>query len=167
MIPKGGFQSMIKKAQKLQEKMQKVQSELEHITEEGQAAGGLVTIVANGKKIYSSNFNLRYLKTNNHSIRIGITASKKTHDLIPLCHQIPINKVDLSFEFDDANNKISIISYVSSDWKTGVEMEALVAVSVASLTIYDMCKSLDKSIIINKIQLEKKTGGKSGTYIRD
>lgn len=97
----------------------------------------------------------------------GITASKKTHDLIPLCHQIPINKVDLSFEFDDANNKISIISYVSSDWKTGVEMEALVAVSVASLTIYDMCKSLDKSIIINKIQLEKKTGGKSGTYIRD
>ena len=97
----------------------------------------------------------------------GITASKKTHDLIPLCHQIPINKVDLSFEFDDANNKISIISYVSSDWKTGVEMEALVAVSVASLTIYDMCKSLDKSIIINKNQLEKKTGGKSGTYIRD
>lgn len=97
----------------------------------------------------------------------GITASKKTHDLIPLCHQIPINKVDLSFEFDDANNKISIISYVSSDWKTGVEMEALVAVSVASLTIYDMCKSLDKSIIINKIQLQKKTGGKSGTYIRD
>ena len=97
----------------------------------------------------------------------GITASKKTHDLIPLCHQIPINKVDLSFEFDDANNKISIISYVSSDWKTGVEMEALVAVSVASLTIYDMCKSLDKSIIINKIQLEKKTGGKSGTYSRD
>ena len=97
----------------------------------------------------------------------GITASKKTHDLIPLCHQIPINKVDLSFEFDDANNKISIISYVSTDWKTGVEMEALVAVSVASLTIYDMCKSLDKSIIINKIQLEKKTGGKSGTYIRD
>ena len=77
----------------------------------------------------------------------GITASKKTHDLIPLCHQIPINKVDLSFEFDDANNKISIISYVSTDWKTGVEMEALVAVSVASLTIYDMCKSLDKSII--------------------
>ena len=97
----------------------------------------------------------------------GITASKKTHDLIQLCHQIPINKVDLSFEFDDANNKISIISYVSTDWKTGVEMEALVAVSVASLTIYDMCKSLDKSIIINKIQLEKKTGGKSGTYIRD
>ena len=97
----------------------------------------------------------------------GITASKKTHDLIPLCHQIPINKVDLSFEFDDANNKISIISYVSSDWKTGVEMEALVAVSVASLTIYDMCKSLDKSIIINKNQLEKKTGGKSGTNIWD
>lgn len=97
----------------------------------------------------------------------GITASKKTHDLIPLCHQIPLNKVDLSFEFDDSNNQINIISYVSTDWKTGVEMEALVAVSVASLTIYDMCKSMDKSITINKIQLQKKTGGKSGTYIRE
>ena len=96
----------------------------------------------------------------------GITASKKTHDLIPLWHQIPLNKVDLSFEFDDSNNQINIISYVSTDWKTGVEMEALVAVSVASLTIYDMCKSMDKSITINKIQLQKKTGGKSGTYIR-
>ena len=97
----------------------------------------------------------------------GITASKKTYDLIPLCHQIPLNKVDLSFEFDDSNNQINIISYVSTDWKTGVEMEALVAVSVASLTIYDMCKSMDKSITINKIQLQKKTGGKSGTYIRE
>ena len=97
----------------------------------------------------------------------GITASKKTHDLIPLCHQIPLNKVDLSFEFDDSNNQINIISYVSTDWKTGVEMEALVAVSVASLTIYDMCKSMDKSITINKIQLQKKPGGKSGTYIRE
>ena len=77
------------------------------------------------------------------------------------------NKVDLSFEFDDSNNQINIISYVSTDWKTGVEMEALVAVSVASLTIYDMCKSMDKSITINKIQLQKKTGGKSGTYIRE
>ena len=94
----------------------------------------------------------------------GITASKKTHDLIPLCHQIPINKVDLSFEFDDANNKISIISYVSSDWKTGVEMEALVAVSVASLTIYDMCKSLDKEITITDIKLKHKSGGKSGIF---
>lgn len=97
----------------------------------------------------------------------GITASKKTHDLIPLCHQIPLNKVDLSFEFDDSNNQIKVISYVSTDWKTGVEMEALVAVSIASLTIYDMCKSMDKSITINKIQLQKKTGGKSGTYIRE
>ena len=96
----------------------------------------------------------------------GITASKKTHDLIPLCHQIPINKVDLSFEFDDANNKISVISYVSSDWKTGVEMEVLTAVSVAGLTIYDMCKAIDKGMRIEAIGLDEKLGGKSGQWRR-
>ena len=95
----------------------------------------------------------------------GITASKKTHDLIPLCHQIPLNKVDLSFEFDDSNNQIKVISYVSTDWKTGVEMEALVGFSAGLLCVYDMFKSYEKDDLgqypetrINDIKvLSKKT----------
>ena len=96
----------------------------------------------------------------------AISASKKTHDLIPLCHQIPLSKVDVEFIFNDENNTINIQSTALTDWKTGVEMEALTAVSIASLTIYDMCKSVDKSIKITDIKLDKKTGGKSGPYIR-
>ena len=97
----------------------------------------------------------------------AITASKKTHDLIPLCHQIPLSKVDVEFILNDEKNTIKIQSTALTDWKTGVEMEALTAVSIASLTIYDMCKSVDKSMKITDIKLDKKTGGKSGTYIRE
>ena len=97
----------------------------------------------------------------------AITASKNTHDLIPLCHQIPLSKVDVEFILNDENNTIKIQSIALTDWKTGVEMEALTAVSIASLTIYDMCKSVDKSMKITDIKLDKKTGGKSGTYIRE
>ena len=97
----------------------------------------------------------------------AITASKKTHDLIPLCHQIPLSKVDVEFILNDEKNTIKIQSTALTDWKTGVEMEALTAVSIASLTIYDMCKSVDKSIKITDIRLDKKTGGKSGPYIRE
>lgn len=96
----------------------------------------------------------------------AISASKKTHDLIPLCHQIPLSKVDVEFILNDEKNTIKIQSTALTDWKTGVEMEALTAVSIASLTIYDMCKSVDKSIKITDIKLDKKTGGKSGPYIR-
>ena len=96
----------------------------------------------------------------------AISASKKTHDLIPLCHQIPLSKVDVEFILNDEKNTIKIQSTALTDWKTGVEMEALTAVSIASLTIYDMCKSVDKSIRITDIQLDKKTGGKSGNYTR-
>ena len=95
----------------------------------------------------------------------AISASKKTHDLIPLCHQIPLSKVDVEFILNDEKNTIKIQSTALTDWKTGVEMEALTAVSIASLTIYDMCKSVDKSIKITDIRLDKKTGGKSGPYI--
>ena len=97
----------------------------------------------------------------------AISASKKTHDLIPLCHQIPLSKVDVEFILNDEKNTIKIQSKALTDWKTGVEMEALTAVSIASLTIYDMCKSVDKSIKITDIKLDKKTGGKSGSYIRE
>ena len=97
----------------------------------------------------------------------AISASKKTHDLIPLCHQIPLSKVDVEFILNDEKSTIKIQSTALTDWKTGVEMEALTAVSIASLTIYDMCKSVDKSIKITDIRLDKKTGGKSGPYIRE
>ena len=97
----------------------------------------------------------------------AISASKKPHDLIPLCHQIPLSKVDVEFILNDEKNTIKIQSTALTDWKTGVEMEALTAVSIASLTIYDMCKSVDKSIKITDIRLDKKTGGKSGPYIRE
>ena len=94
----------------------------------------------------------------------GILAAKKISDLIPLCHQIPLNSVEINIK--NKSNGLQIISKCNSSSKTGVEMEALLSVSIASLTIYDMCKSLDKSIQIEKIQLVSKTGGKSGDYLR-
>ena len=96
----------------------------------------------------------------------AISASKKTHDLIPLCHQIPLSKVDVEFILNDEKNTIKIQSTAITDWKTGVEMEALTAVSIASLTIYDMCKSVDKSMKIDSIMLMHKSGGRSGIFIR-
>lgn len=89
----------------------------------------------------------------------GITAAKKTSDLIPLCHQVPLDYVDLEFELRD--NEIRIFSEVKAVWKTGVEMEALTAVSVSALTIYDMLKPIDKELEINNIRLFRKKGGKS------
>ena len=84
----------------------------------------------------------------------AITGAKKTSDLIPLCHQIPINKIDMSFTIGD--DRIGIKSTVACDFKTGIEMEALTAVSIAALTIYDMCKGADKGMVISDIKLEKK-----------
>lgn len=95
----------------------------------------------------------------------GIMAAKKTPELIPLCHPLEITNVDIDFEFVK-RKKILIKSRVSCLGKTGVEMEALVAVSIAALTIYDMCKPIDKDIVISEIKLLKKTGGKSGIYVR-
>lgn len=91
----------------------------------------------------------------------GIMAAKRTHDLIPLCHQLPLDKIGLSFEYKDEQNAIRVESTVRVTHKTGVEMEALTAVSVACLTIYDMTKALSHDIIINDICLVTKTGGKS------
>merc|ERR1719361_1011741 len=96
----------------------------------------------------------------------GILAAKRTSDLIPLCHPVQLNKVDIKCQLSDEDtNKIRIESVVICDGKTGVEMEALTGASIAALTIYDMCKAVNKSIIIEGIQLEEKTGGKS-YYIR-
>jgi len=96
----------------------------------------------------------------------GIMAAKKVDGLIPLCHPLAITKITIDFEYLDATNQIGIEAVVGICGKTGVEMEALTAVSITALTIYDMCKAIDKSMIISDICLKKKTGGKSGTYIR-
>jgi cyclic pyranopterin phosphate synthase len=93
----------------------------------------------------------------------GIMAAKKTPDLIPLCHPLLIGKVDIEFKADEAESTIEIMSIVESTGKTGVEMEALTAVSVTALTIYDMCKAIDRGMKIENIRLVKKSGGKSGT----
>ncbi len=95
----------------------------------------------------------------------GIMAAKRTWELIPLCHPLPITKIDLSFKFLPEKKAIEIRSEVKTTAKTGVEMEALVAVSVAALTIYDMCKALHKGIKITNIRLVYKEGGKSGKVV--
>jgi cyclic pyranopterin phosphate synthase len=94
----------------------------------------------------------------------GIMAAKKTSDLIPLCHPLPLAHIDVTLR--QCENGIAISSRVRTTAETGVEMEALVAASVAALTVYDMCKALDKGIEIREVVLDRKTGGKSGDYIR-
>jgi cyclic pyranopterin phosphate synthase len=96
----------------------------------------------------------------------GILAAKKVDGLIPLCHPLLISKVNIDFSYRDDDNTIDIFATVGMSGQTGVEMEALMAVSIAALTIYDMCKAVDKSMVIGDIRLLKKTGGKSGTYVR-
>ncbi len=94
----------------------------------------------------------------------GIMGAKKTPDLIPMCHPLNISSVKVAFEPDEKNSSIKIIATVKVDGKTGIEMEALTAVSVAALTIYDMCKAVDKAMVISDIMLLEKSGGKSGVY---
>lgn len=96
----------------------------------------------------------------------GIMAAKKVDELIPLAHPLLISKVDIAFDLRAEDSSIDIFATVGISGKTGVEMEALTAVSIAALTIYDMCKAVDKSMVISNIRLLKKTGGKSGTYVR-
>jgi cyclic pyranopterin phosphate synthase len=91
----------------------------------------------------------------------GISAAKRNWELIPLCHQIKITNIDLSFKIDSEKNKIKSISNIKGYDRTGVEMEALTAVAVSLLTIYDMCKAVSKDMVITDIRLLKKTGGKS------
>ena len=97
----------------------------------------------------------------------GITAAKKAGELIPLCHPIEITGVDISFSVDGLKGEVGIEAGVKTVGRTGVEMEALTAVSVAALTIYDMCKSADRAMVISGIKLTRKSGGRSGTFVRD
>lgn len=94
----------------------------------------------------------------------GIMAAKRTAELIPMCHPLPLTHVDVALRL--CKNGVAITSLVTTTATTGVEMEALTAVSIAALTVYDMCKALDKGIEIREIALERKTGGKSGDYVR-
>jgi len=96
----------------------------------------------------------------------GIMAAKQTNQIIPMCHPLMLTSVDLNFEINKEVHKITIKSKVKTVGKTGVEMEALTAVAVAGLTIYDMCKAVDRGITIKAIHLVEKTGGKSGHYLR-
>lgn len=97
----------------------------------------------------------------------GIQAAKRTSDWIPLAHPLPLESVEIDFDCAPDGPRIDIEARARTSAKTGVEMEALVAVSAAALTIYDMCKSIDRAIRIDAICLVKKTGGKSGTYLRE
>jgi len=94
----------------------------------------------------------------------GIMAAKRTSELIPMCHPLPLSHIDVTMRL--CENGVAISSKVTTTAVTGVEMEALTAASVAALTVYDMCKALDKGIEIREIVLQRKTGGKSGSYVR-
>ncbi|EFJ47301.1 hypothetical protein VOLCADRAFT_61540, partial [Volvox carteri f. nagariensis] len=96
----------------------------------------------------------------------GICGAKATANLIPLCHSIPISKVDVQLELDATARAVVVRGLARTDGKTGVEMEALTAVSVAALTVYDMCKAAAKDLVIGQLQLDYKSGGRSGTYFR-
>ena len=94
----------------------------------------------------------------------GIQAAKRTAELIPMCHPLPLSKVDVTCRVKNVG--VEVRSMVRTTAVTGVEMEALVAAAVAALTVYDMCKALDKGIEIREVRLERKSGGKSGDYVR-
>jgi cyclic pyranopterin phosphate synthase len=96
----------------------------------------------------------------------GIMAAKRTDELIPLCHSLPLSSVDVEFQ-SMSEFELSVRATCRVEARTGVEMEALVAVSVACLTIYDMCKSIDRGMVIGAIQLEAKSGGRSGEWVRN
>jgi len=95
----------------------------------------------------------------------GVMAAKQTPHLIPLCHPLLLNEIKVELDIDEKSNAVLITATVKNTGKTGVEMEALTAVSVAALTIYDMCKAVDRAMLIEAVRLVKKSGGKSGTIV--
>lgn len=97
----------------------------------------------------------------------GIMAAKRTAELIPLCHPLPLTSVEVDLVCDSGRNAVEITATARTTGRTGVEMEALTAVSAAALTVYDMCKAVDRGMVLSEIRLEQKSGGKSGTYTRE
>jgi cyclic pyranopterin phosphate synthase len=96
----------------------------------------------------------------------GVMAAKRTGEMIPMCHPLALDSVEIRFQTDNRHSEVHIEARVISTGKTGVEMEALMATAAAALTIYDMCKAVDRGMTISEIKLMKKSGGKSGTFIR-
>jgi cyclic pyranopterin monophosphate synthase len=96
----------------------------------------------------------------------GIMAAKRTHELIPLCHQIPLEVVEVDFTRVPQRSELAIQARAVTQARTGVEMEALVAATVAALTVYDMAKAIDRAMVIGAVRLIRKTGGRSGDFIR-
>lgn len=125
-------------------------------------------------KIFMSRDCFEALREGNHkkgdvlaTARIaGIQAAKQTAQLIPLCHPLLLTKVSVEFQLDSQSSSVSVVASCSLTGKTGVEMEALTAASIAALTIYDMCKAVDKGIVISELCLVEKQGGKSGRWSR-
>jgi len=97
----------------------------------------------------------------------AVMAAKRTSNLIPMCHPIPVTGIDVEFKTDAAAGAVDIQVSVTTFGKTGAEMEALVGASVAALTVYDMCKAVDRSMVVGDLRLVRKTGGKSGQYVRE
>ena len=161
---------------------QKRENKLSHINEEGKASMVNInekkitkrTAIASSK-IFLNDVAYKLVKENksqkgdvlNTSRLAGIMASKKTSDLIPLCHQINLDKVSIDYDFCNDEKCIIIKSTAVTSGKTGVEMEALMGATLASLTIYDMLKAVDKKIMITDIMLDYKDGGRSGKFVRD
>lgn len=136
------------------------------ITERVAVAGGIIAV---NEEVYAAIKNGTAKKGDVlGTARIaGIMAAKKTSDLIPMCHPLMLTKVTIDFEYEDEKRQIKCICTAKLSGKTGVEMEALTGVSVALLTIYDMCKALDRGMRISDIRLMEKTGGKSGHFIAE
>lgn len=154
-------------------------SRLTHLDDKGQAAMVDVAGKTVTERIATASGSVRMLPQTLEIIRsgtaakgdvlaaariAGIMAAKKTHELIPLCHPLMISKASVDFSFDDALPGVHVTATVKVAGQTGVEMEALTAVSVACLTLYDMAKAVDKGIQINNIRLVEKIGGKSGHW---
>ena len=158
------------------------EDKLSHINEDGKASMVNInekkitkrTAVASSK-IFLNDVAYKLVKENNSqkgdvlntSRLAGIMASKKTSELIPLCHQINLDKVSIDYDFCNDEKCIIIKSTAVTSGKTGVEMEALMGATLASLTIYDMLKAVDKKIMITDIMLDFKDGGRSGKFVRD
>ena len=161
---------------------QQREDKLSHINEDGKASMVNInekkitkrTAVASSK-IFLNDVAYKLVKENksqkgdvlNTSRLAGIMASKKTSDLIPLCHQINLDKVSIDYDFCNDEKCIIIKSTAVTSGKTGVEMEALMGATLASLTIYDMLKAVDKKIMISDVKLDYKDGGRSGKFVRD
>ncbi|WP_353150889.1 cyclic pyranopterin monophosphate synthase MoaC [Pollutimonas bauzanensis] len=129
-------------------------------------AEGRVRMSAVAYKLLSAQENAKGEVLNTARVA-GVLAAKRCAELIPLCHSLPLSFVGIEFFPDDADHSITVRSTCRTDYKTGVEMEAMTACSIAALTIYDMCKAADKGIVLEHIQLRYKSGGKSGEWRND